>query len=65
MFLFQGYFHTETHDHLEPKKIESATLTCTFSTAEDNPSITIVVFTQMDQMVGINGKREVIRDFIL
>ena len=60
-----GYYYTETHDHLEPKKLATATLSATFSMLEDNVALSMIVFSQTDAMIAINSSREVIRDFVL
>lgn len=60
-----GYFHTESHDHIEPKKISSARLTITFAPDSANESLSLVSYTEIDQVLALNSKREVIRDFVL
>ena len=50
---------------MEIKKLETATLTCTFDEAHDNVALSMLVWTETNNMIAINAKREVIRDFVL
>ena len=65
MISLKGYYYTEARDHLEIKKLETATLTCTFDEAHDNVALSMLVWTETNNMIAINAKREVIRDFVL
>ena len=61
----KGYYYTETHDHLEIKKLETATLTATFADDQDNVALSMLVFSETNNLIAINASRQVIRDFVL
>lgn len=60
-----GNFLTASHDHVEPSKLGNCRLSLTFAAESRNPSLTIVVFTERNNVIGIDGQRQVSRDFVL
>ena len=60
-----GYLTSSMHDFIEPKKIQNARLVIDFHPSSQNESLSCVVYSEVNQVLAINQKREVLRDFVL
>ena len=63
-FSFGNYLNN-AHDHREPGKIGNCRLSLSFSPRSHNASLTLLIFQERDNMIAINGQREIMRDFVL
>ena len=62
------HFGRETsiaNDHISPKRSGSARLDVSFSSTSTNPPLTILVYGESDEILGITEKRSVERDYHL
>ena len=60
-----GYFLTQSHDHIENKKLSNCRLSLTFSGASNNESLSLIVYSESNSTFYINSQREVTRDYML
>lgn len=62
-----GNYQTNSHDHQEPARIGSCRLSMTFAPppTRANPCLTLLIFQERNNVIGVDGQRNIFRDFVL
>ena len=56
---------TQSRDHVVPKRVGSCRLDVSFDPASTNEALTLILYSESDEIIGIDGNRKIYRDFHL
>ena len=64
IYKFHFNVTSETLDHRQIERVAPARLSISFAPASDNPSLTVIVYSETDRMLALTASRECLKNYV-